>query len=93
MTLRGHRDYVERATERLYGIMQGITADYELNDVEIAKLRSWLDTHEMLCQIEPFKEVAAFLDRCFEDQIIDEDERVEIIEFCTDLVDNATDCL
>lgn len=53
----------------------GITADYELNDTEIANLYKWLNMHDMLHDKELFKGLMNLLERCLEDHFIDESER------------------
>lgn len=93
MSFRGHLDYIARATERLHGILQGITADYELNDTEIANLYKWLSMHELLHDMEPFRGLIRLLERCLEDHFIDESEREEILDFCIDLTNQSSTCI
>ena len=37
MGITGKITEIQRATERLYGILSGISSDYQLNDTEIAQ--------------------------------------------------------
>lgn len=58
---------VQRASERLYGILYGIAADYEITDKEIAGLNEWLGFYEFLHGKEPFKSIVTLLLRSLED--------------------------
>ena len=73
---------IKRALERLYGILEGISIDYELNDKEIRELFNWISLHEYLHHMEPFRSTIELLQRCLADNIIDEDEREEILDWC-----------
>ena len=73
---------IERATERLRGIMMGISLDAKVTDEEIFQLSDWLKLHRYLHDKEPFKSVVTKVKKVLDDNIIDEDEREEILEFC-----------
>lgn len=78
---------VQRAIERLHGILAGVSCDYLMNDAEIGGLRSWIEIHEHLHKKEPFRGLVKLLNRCLEDQVIDEDEREEILDWCLSYTD------
>lgn len=82
MPTMGRMTDVARATEMLKGIVAGIACDYEISDVEISKLREWLDMHANLLNRQPFKDLDTMLNRILVDQVIEEDEREELIEWC-----------
>ena len=73
---------IDRATERLRGIMMGISLDNEITDEEINQLAGWLDIHKYLHDKEPFKTVIEKIKQVLEDHYIDEDEREEVLELC-----------
>lgn len=73
---------IERATERLSGIMMGISLDNKITDEEIIQLADWLKIHNYLHDKEPFKTVVEKIEQVLEDHIIDENEREEILELC-----------
>ncbi|MCF8090350.1 MAG: hypothetical protein K9L23_20085, partial [Desulfotignum sp.] len=77
------KTYVQRSIERLYGIIQGIDIDCHINDQEIIALKNWLDTHDVLHHEEPFKDLAYLVSGILEDGVIDEDERMELSEWCS----------
>jgi len=73
---------MQRASERLRGILTGISIDRVLRDDEVYALNDWLKMHESLSHSEPFKSTALLIRRCLADNRIDEEEREEIIEWC-----------
>ena len=73
---------LQRATERLNGLLSGISSDHEINDDEIEELYKWLNQNGHLRLLEPFREVFNLLQRCLDDNVIDELEREEILEWC-----------
>ena len=81
---------VQRATETLRGIVAGLVADYELNNSEIGRLVDWLSIHSDLLDRSPFRDLNALLNRVLEDQVIDEDERQEIMEWCREFSDPSS---
>jgi hypothetical protein len=84
---------VNRAVDRLHGILVGISSDYKLEDTEISKLFKWVNVNESLHHLEPFKSVVALLTRCLKDGIIDEDEREEILDWCLEFHDGLPECV
>lgn len=82
------KNYVRRTIERLLGILEGITIDYEINDEEIIALRKWLDTHAPLIHLKPFNELSLLLWKILEDGVIEEHEREELLEWCSETINN-----
>jgi hypothetical protein len=68
-----HITDIQRSTERLYGILAGISSDDKLRDAEISELHNWLTANEYLHHIEPFRSVVKIINRALEDNVIDED--------------------
>jgi len=77
--------HLQRSTETLLGYLQGITCDDHLNDLEIANLQHWLETHDALRQHWPFDEITARVQTILQDSVIDEEERADLLEWCADL--------
>jgi len=73
---------VQRATERLIGILSGIAIDGTVTDDEIVALSKWLNLHPFFHHDQPFKTVVDTVNRILEDGYIDDDERDEILELC-----------
>ena len=82
MTVVTEIENIQRVTERLYGILTGISIDKKLLDGKIIALNGWLKDHETLHNLEPFRSTVLLIERCLVDKIIDESEREEIIEWC-----------
>lgn len=81
MTLAWQTD-VERATERLKGILLGISIDNHITEDEVRNLADWLNMHKYLHDTRPFNEIVQKLDQILEDNIVDEEEREEVLELC-----------
>ncbi len=71
-----------RAIHVLEGLLKGIVADKEINDQEIDALKKWLDNHKNFSYIYPFCEAYEFINRIYEDGVIDKSEKEELIDFC-----------
>jgi hypothetical protein len=84
---------VQRATGRLQGILSGIALDYEVSDVEISRLYAWLQSHEHLLHMEPFKSIYGILNQALEDHVIDQDEREEILDWCISFSSEIPKCV
>lgn len=74
---------IQRAIERLYGILKGISIDRKLRAAEIEALNDWLKVHEDLHNLEPFRSTRFLIERCLADHTIDADEHEEILEWCS----------
>jgi NAD-dependent DNA ligase len=78
--------YVRKSIERLLGIIEGIAIDCEMESGEITALNNWLESHECLICMEPFKSVYAEIQKILEDQIIDEQEKEDFLDWCSDFI-------
>ncbi len=82
------RSYIKNAIERLYGIIGGISINYHINDQEIIAMKNWIDTHELMHNLEPFKGLNTILMDILDDGVIDEDERKELLEWCSEILND-----
>jgi len=80
--------YIKKTIERLYGIIEGISIDYEVNDKEIIALKNWIDTHNYLHDIEPFRELGSIIEDILEDGVIDEQEREDLLDWCSEILND-----
>lgn len=78
------KTYITRTIARLYGMIEGITIDCRLNDMEITRLFNWMETHGFLTDIEPFRGLWSLLNDILEDQVIDSDEKKALLEWCAE---------
>ncbi len=72
----------ERATNKLIGVLSGIKADRKINIKELQKLKEWLETHNNLLYKMPFCEIYEMIERIVEDEIIDEYEQDDLMQYC-----------
>lgn len=88
---------------QLLGLLQGISADNEINEKEIDALAVWLDENHQILDKWPASVVTSKLCEIFEDGIITEDEKKDLLltvqkvtgnHFCEtgDVTDNTTEC-
>jgi hypothetical protein len=72
----------------LHGYVQGIAADSRINDLEIKSLMKWLSAHREFSDRHPFNEVVPRVEQIVSDQIVDEEERADLLwlshKFSTD---------
>jgi hypothetical protein len=89
------RTYVQRSIERLHGIIEGINIDCHVNDNEIITLKNWLDIHETLHDVEPFKGLVYLISEILDDGYIDSDEREELCEWFSETINEQgfLDCI
>lgn len=85
----GIRTDVDRATHLLEGIIQGISLDHEVNDGEVAALTQWLDLHSNLLERYPFSEIRELLRDVLRDQVVEEHERQDLLDWCQTFNDNS----
>lgn len=78
--------YFNRTINRLYGIIEGLTIDCKLNDKEMAALYNWLESHVNLVDVEPFKGLWNILNDILADQIIEVEEKEELLEWCAEAI-------
>lgn len=73
---------IERAAERLRGILMGISIDNYIRSEEVKNLNEWLQFHPYLHDKMPFKDVVKCVKQAIADNYIDTQEREEILELC-----------
>jgi len=81
-------NYINKTTQRLYGILQGIALDNQLNDKEIVALGDWIESHSSLYDLEPFKSLDALILAIIADGVIDDEEKEILLEICQDVGQN-----
>lgn len=82
------RNYIQKTIERLYGYIQGISIDCQINDKEIAALTNWVQSHDYMHDIYPFKELIPKIQEILDDGVIDADEREELSEWCANIIND-----
>ncbi len=77
---------MKNALNVLQGIIQGILADDVLSDDEINSLDSWLKKHSKLYIVWPASELIEQLKCIYEDGLIDEKERADLMAMLTKII-------
>jgi hypothetical protein len=70
---------LEKAINSLYGLVQGISADGEVNRAELAELTRWVSRHREYVNLHPFSEVIPVLQAVVADGIVDEEEIADLL--------------
>ncbi len=67
---------------RLHGILQGISADSQINAKEVRFLRDWVDAHFPNCNLWPVNEIHQRVASILADGRVSKAEQTQLLEFC-----------
>lgn len=79
------RSRLDKAVKSLVGIIEGITIDQELNQKELVFLAEWIQENQELKNRHPFNEFLPVVSAAFEDHIISDDEKCDLMWLCNKL--------
>jgi hypothetical protein len=79
------RSRLDKAVKSLVGIIEGITIDQHLNERELAFLAEWIQENQELRDRHPFNELLPFVCAAFEDHIVTDDEKSDLMWLCNKL--------
>ena len=79
------RSRLDKAVKSLVGIIEGITIDQELNQKELAFLAEWIQENQELKDRHPFNELLPVVSAAFEDHIVNDDEKCNLMWLCNKL--------
>lgn len=71
----------------LQGIIDGIACDDTISESEIIKLKGWLAEHDYLTGVYPYDKLVKTVQEVIEDGIIDEQEKLTLLEAFKEIVD------
>lgn len=77
------------AFDSLCGIIQGLLADQQLNDIEIGFLRRWLAANHSVASEWPGNIIAEQIQRALADGVVTEQERAHLVETLRGIVGGA----
>jgi len=80
---------INTAVNTLYGILEGITIDNELNAAEIAEVLNWVSDHGDLLKKPPLNNLGETLEEILEDKIIDHEEKENLLWVCNHLTEDS----
>lgn len=72
----------EKALHTLIGLIQGISIDQKLNELEISELQHWIQLHSFYKNKYPFKEIIPLVASSIEDHFLDAEEVDDISWLC-----------
>jgi len=76
---------LDKAVNSLFGIVEGVAIDSNINQKEIAFLKEWIHEHEEYRRCHPFNELLPVLEEALADGILNEEELSDIIWLCKKL--------
>lgn len=76
---------LDKAVNSLLGILEGVSADLKINDIEFGFLVSWLEEHQEYVTLHPFNELIPVVSEALTDGILTDDERSDLIWICEKL--------
>lgn len=76
---------LNRAVEHMMGLVTGIVADGELNDLEVKLLRTWLTEHSIVTQTWPGFVIARKVEEVMADGAISTEERTHLLQVLNEL--------
>ena len=71
----------------LQGIIDGISCDDMIREIEIIKLKSWLLDHDYLSGVYPYDKLLNIVKDVIEDGKLDEEERTVLLEAFKEIID------
>lgn len=80
---------IEKNLQTLVGILNGITSDSIVNDVEKNELLSWINTLNPHEQKSPYREVISLLKEALADNILTGEEIENITWFCNQYIEKS----
>jgi NAD-dependent DNA ligase len=75
---------LRREVSELLGLCRGIIADGVVSPEEVQFLTNWLATHPMACCSFPGSAIVARLQRIYEDGVVTEEERTDLLHLLQD---------
>lgn len=73
---------LDKAINTLVGLIEGIALDGVINDKELGLLHLWLTEHEEYRTKHPFNDLVPVVEASVQDQVLDEEERKDILWLC-----------
>jgi hypothetical protein len=86
------KDELHRSVSMLYGIVDGITADGEVNAQELNLLAEWMNLHRPQQAFHPFNEFFPLLSKVLEDGTLDDNERKDILWLSNRVLQGELEC-
>lgn len=70
---------IEKSINTFYGLIKGITADKNLNSLEIEAIRKWLIENDKYRASEPYVTIIPFVEKIINDNIITSEEKINLL--------------
>jgi NAD-dependent DNA ligase len=77
---------LDKSINSLLGIIEGISADSEINEREVGFLGSWLNEHRELSGTHPFSELVPVVAQAIQDGVLSQEEQEDLNWLCKKLL-------
>lgn len=81
-------DPITRGLQQLEGFIHGVLADNTIDDIEIKRLKDWINCHDFLTGYYPYDEISSLLTSILSDKIITDDERNILKVYFSEFIDS-----
>jgi NAD-dependent DNA ligase len=81
---------IERDLNTLLGILKGITADVEINELEFTELVKWVKDAEHIFSRHPYSELIDCITKAIADKVLTIEETMDIIWICEQYLNKNT---
>lgn len=76
------RARLDKSVNSLLGIIEGISIDGDINELEVGYLQLWLSEHQELRDLHPYNEFVPVVAAAVADHVLSQDEREDIVWLC-----------
>lgn len=83
-------DPITHGLQQLEGFIHGILADNIIDDIEIKRLKDWINGHDFLTGYYPYDEISSLLTSALSDKIITDDERNILKVYFSEFIDSKS---
>lgn len=81
-------DPITRGLQQLEGFMHGMLTDNIIKDIEIERIKTWIDCNDYLTGYYPYDEVSALLTSILQDNVITDDEKNILKVYFSEFIDS-----
>ena len=74
-------EYVTETMQQLHGVLAGVVADGQINELELRGLKRWLDRNRHLRSCWPYDEITSLVRSVMADGHIDPEEHQQLLQF------------
>lgn len=74
-----NKNQINKSMNNIYGILKGITADKQLNNLEIQNLKNWINENKEKSNVSIFNKIITTISKVIEDNTISIEEKIMLL--------------